>query len=171
MTLDLIASTTAILAFAAAMARSAVDDVLTMTVSDRLCLLLLLLFPILAPMSGWPLDKIGFSMAVAVIIFFTCVALFAFGWIGGGDGKLATVTVLWVGADQAYHFLLYSAMLGGLCAVLLLAFRRSSLPTAWREKAWIARLHATDTGVPYAVAISLAGVFVLPDTMWANAFL
>lgn len=137
-----------------------------MQVSDRVVLLLFAMFPVLAPLAGWSLETIVLSVAVAMIAFFTSVAFFALGWMGGGDGKLITVSVLWLGAEQAANFVIHTALLGGLCAVCLLAFRRLTLPTIWRDKAWIVRLHAADTGVPYAVAIGIAGLIVLPHTPW-----
>lgn len=137
-----------------------------MQVSDRIVVLLLASFLVLAPLAGWPLESIVFGMAAALIAFFASVALFTLGWMGGGDGKLITVSVLWVGADQATDFVVHTALLGGLCALFLLVFRRLSLPSNWQDKAWIVRLHAPETGVPYAVAIGIAGLISLPQTPW-----
>lgn len=166
MTFGLDASLLAVSLFAGAMIYAGLRDVLTMTVSDRLVIALLAAFPILAPLSGWSVEQIGWSVAVAAMTFFLAVAFFAAGWIGGGDGKLATVTILWVGADNALAFVAYATLLGGLCALALLLFRTFALSPAWQQPGWIARLHAPTTGIPYAVAIGLAGLSVLPATPW-----
>ncbi len=171
MSLALVASLTAVASFAAAMIYSALKDLVAMQVSDRVVLLLLALFPVLAPLAGWSLESIMLSVAVAMIAFFASVAFFALGWIGGGDGKLITVSVLWLGAEQAPSFVFQAALLGGLCAVGLLVFRRLALPLAWQSKAWIVRLHSAETGVPYAVAIGIAGLIVLPYTPWLKDFI
>lgn len=171
MSLGLVASIMGIATFASAMIYSAIRDLLTMTVSDRLILLLLVAFPVLAPLSGWSFLQILLSMAVTLIAFFACLGFFAMGWMGGGDGKLITMGVLWVGADQAPNFFFGATLVGGIGALLLLLFRKLSLPRAWREKAWIERLHAKDMGLPYAIAIGIAGLIVLPGTPWAQLLL
>lgn len=166
MSLGLLASYAAVATFAAAMIFSAVSDVLTMTIPDRLALALLLAFPVLAPLAGWPADKILFAVAAALVAFFCCVGAFALGWMGGGDGKLLTVSILWIGAEHSFDFLACTALVGGLFAVALLLFRRFVLPQAWTRAGWMLRLHHPDTGVPYAVAIGSAGLLVLPHTHW-----
>lgn len=171
MSLALVASLIAITSFAAAMIYSALKDLVAMQVSDRVVLLLLALFPVLAPLAGWPLESILLSVAAAMIAFFASVTVFTLGWMGGGDGKLITVSVLWLGAEQTPSFIFQTALLGGLCAVGLLVFRRLTLPVGWQSKAWIVRLHAAESGVPYAVAIGIAGLIVLPDTPWLKDFI
>ncbi len=169
MTLGVLASLLAVSLFAAAMIYSAMRDLLTMTVSDALIITLVGAFPVLAPLAGWSLEAIGWSLAAAAITFFLGVGFFAAGWIGGGDGKLATATVLWVGADSALTFIAYATLLGGVFALALLLFRTRGLSPASQSTGWIARLHAPNVGVPYAVAIGLAGLSVLPHTPWMGA--
>lgn len=169
MTLAAIASMLAVTLFAAAMIYSAMRDVLTMTVSDTLVIAMLATFLVLAPLAGWSPEAIGWSLAATAMTFFLGVGFFAAGWIGGGDGKLATATVLWVGADSALTFIAYTTLLGGVCALALLFFRARELSPASQNTGWIARLHAPNIGIPYAVAIGLAGLSVLPDTPWMGA--
>ena len=152
--------------FAAAMIRAAVLDVLTMTVSNRLVVALLVAFLVLAPASGWTMYDVGFSLAAAMIVLFASAGFFALGWIGGGDGKLASVVTLWIGAAAAFDFITYTALFGGICGLGLLAFKRMPLPPTWLRSAPVARLHAPSTGIPYAVAIALAALLVLPTTPW-----
>lgn len=156
--------------FVGAMIFAAVMDVLTMKVSDRLVILLLAGFVILAPLSGWSLEEMAWSVAAATMVFFASVAFFALGWVGGGDGKLATVIALWMGAQNVLPFITMTALLGGVCALGLLLFRVLPLPRSWAQRPWIARLRASETGVPYAVAIGFAALIVLPETPWMGAF-
>jgi prepilin peptidase CpaA len=38
------------------------------------------------------------------------------------------------------------------------------------EREWIARLHESDNGIPYGIALAIAGVLVYPDTsIWVSA--
>lgn len=168
--LGFLTTISAVSLFVGAMVFAAVMDVLTMKVSDRLVILLLAGFVILAPLSGWSLEEMAWSVAAAMMVFFASVALFSLGWLGGGDGKLATVIALWLGAQNVLPFITMTALLGGVCALGLLLFRALPLPRAWRERPWVARLHGPETGIPYAVAIGLAALIVLPKTPWLAAF-
>ena len=165
-TLNAFAALVAVPLFAAAMIRAAVMDVLTMTISNRLVVALLVAFAVLAPASGWSMHDIWLSLAAATIVLFASAGFFAMGWIGGGDGKLAAVATLWLGAASALDFVTYTALAGGICGIGLLAFRRIDLPAEWRRRTAVARLHAPDTGIPYALAIALAALAVLPGTPW-----
>lgn len=163
--------TTAVIIFVFSMLYAAAMDVYSMKISDKLCVLLLVFYAALAPIAGFGLEKILFSIAAALMVFFVSVGFFAMGWIGGGDGKLATATALWVGADQTLTYVTYAALFGGVLTIAILVFRRVQLPPAWRMKAWVTRLHTPDTGVPYGVALAAAGLAVLGDTAWMSGLI
>jgi prepilin peptidase CpaA len=91
------------------------------------------------------------------------------GWIGGGDAKLLAVTALWFGADHTAAYLLVTALLGGAFTLGVLLFRMQALPAWLPDGSWIARLHAEQAGVPYGVAMALAGLVVFPATPWMIA--
>jgi prepilin peptidase CpaA len=168
MTIASAAMLAAIIIFVCAMMYVAVNDLLRMTIINTLCLLLCGAYFVLAPLAGFRLEMIGISIASALTVLFFSVAFFAMGWIGGGDGKLATVTALWVGADQTVPYVTYAALFGGVLTVALIAFRRFEVPMTWHDRAWIARLHSRESGVPYGVALALAGLVVLGDTVWVT---
>jgi prepilin peptidase CpaA len=83
--------------FPAAMAFAAVSDLLTMTISNRLSLALALGFFALAAIVGMPLEDVGYHVLASAVVLAVCFSFFAFGWIGGGDAKLAAATALWLG--------------------------------------------------------------------------
>jgi prepilin peptidase CpaA len=62
----------------------------------------------------------------------------------------------------------YAALFGGVLTVALIAFRRFEVPMTWHDRAWIARLHSRESGVPYGVALALAGLVVLGNTVWVT---
>ena len=41
------------------------------------------------------------------------------GWIGGGDAKLAAVTVLWLGLGHLADYLVYASLLGGALTIAI----------------------------------------------------
>lgn len=100
------------------------------------------------------------ELAVLVVTF----ALFAFGWIGGGDAKLAAATALWMGWENLADYLLISTFIGGVLTLLILYARKWPLPTSLLRQNWIARLHDKATGVPYGIALAAAGLALFPQT-------
>lgn len=156
--------TVASLAFPVLMAYAAASDLLTMRLPNWLTLAVLASFAILAVAFGMPLDQIGVNYACGLAALAVGFALFSFGWIGGGDAKLAAGIAAWLGLQGAVEFLLVSAVLGGALTLLILQMRRWPLPALLQGEAWIARLHDRKEGVPYGVALAAAALHVYPTT-------
>jgi prepilin peptidase CpaA len=131
----------------------------------------LLVYAALAPFSGFAVHEIAWSVAIAVAVLLCAFILFALGWIGGGDAKLAAVTALWFGADQTPAYLVYTALFGGVFTLAVLKFRGLPLPAFLLNTPWIARLHSRDAGIPYGVAMAMAGLVVFPQTHWMSRLL
>jgi prepilin peptidase CpaA len=169
-TVSTIASAAGLLLFVFAMLSAAVSDLTTYKIRNKLILTLLLAYLVVAPIAGIPDHEIARSVAVAFLALLISFALFAAGWIGGGDAKLATVTTLWLGADNAFAYLVLLSLLGGVLAVIVYLCRTSLFPERLAKIGWIARLRARTDGVelPYGVAITLAGLGVLPSTPWMS---
>ena len=171
MTVSETAAWAALAFFPAAMVFAALMDVLTLTIRNRLVLVILLAYGVLAPLAGIPLTEMGLSAALAAGVFVLGFTLFSMGWIGGGDAKLATATVLWLGTGQVLDYLLYTALIGGVLTLAVILFRRLELPPALRTAPWLERLHSPQAGVPYGAAMAPAALMVFPDTPWMAAVL
>lgn len=154
----------ALFIFPLLMAYAASSDLLTMRIANWLVLSLVVAYGVLAFFAHLPLADIGVSIAAAVIVLVIAFAFFAFGWIGGGDAKLVSATTLWVGFGLMLPFLIYAALLGGGLTLLILAIRRYPLPAALQRVRWIDRLHDAKSGVPYGIALAIAGLLVYPET-------
>ncbi len=63
--------------------------------------------------------------ATLLVIAFTC---FAFGWIGGGDAKVASAAALWFGFAHLMNYLLYASIFGGVLTLAIMQFRQWPLP-------------------------------------------
>lgn len=150
--------------FPAAMAFAAASDLVTMTISNRLSLLLAAGFFLAAFLIGMPLTEVGWHVLAALIVLVVAFGCFAFGWIGGGDAKLAAATALWFGFSHLMDYLLLASILGGALTLLILAARQWPLPSFLERQAWIARLHRVNSGIPYGIALALAGLLVYLDT-------
>jgi prepilin peptidase CpaA len=165
----MVATALGLMLFPAMMAYAASSDLLSMTISNRVSLILIGGFFVLALVIGMSgstmLWHIGAGGMVLVITF----ACFAMGWIGGGDAKLAAATALWFGFDHLLPYLFYASVLGGALTLLLLSFRTVSLPQVLAGQQWLQRLHDQKSGVPYGIALAAAALLIYPDTLWMQA--
>ena len=155
-----------LLVFPALMAFAASSDLFTMTISNRVTLVLVGGFVAMAFMSGMsPSDVLAHAGAAATVLAVTFV-FFARGWIGGGDAKLAAATALWLGFDHLVVYLLYASIFGGVLTLAMIRFRLMPLPQVLAEQEWVKRLHRLDGGVPYGIALAAAALLIYPDTAW-----
>ena len=156
--------------FPAMMALAASSDLLTMTISNRVSLILAGGFFALALVSGMSgMDMLMHVLAAAIVLFasFLC---FARGWIGGGDAKLAAATALWLGFSHLLDYLLYASLFGGALTLALIQVRMMPLPRWLAGQEWAERLHQKNAGVPYGIALAAAALCIYPETAWMKAF-
>ena len=155
-----------LLLFPAMMAFAAYSDLFTMTISNRIALILVGGFFALAFVAGMSphdvLSHVGAAFTVLAVTF----VFFARGWIGGGDAKLAAATALWLGFDHLMPYLLYASLFGGVLTLAMIRFRLMPLPAVLAEQEWAKRLHRLDGGVPYGIALAAAALVIYPDTLW-----
>ncbi|MEQ1711276.1 MAG: prepilin peptidase [Hyphomicrobium sp.] len=155
--------------FPLAMAYAAASDLLTMTIPNRISLMLFASFLVLGPLSGMNLQAMGVHLGIGAAVLACGVALFALGYFGGGDAKLLAAASLWFGLDQIGPFLGNVAIIGGILCVVILLYRQ--VPTGYFAlPEWAERLHSPKSGVPYGIAISIAALMVYPQTKLYLAF-
>ena len=80
-----------LLLFPALMSFAASSDLFTMTISNRISILLLAGFVALAFWSGFSVQTILWHLACGMSVLVVTFTLFSFGWIGGGDGCVAGI--------------------------------------------------------------------------------
>ncbi len=151
-------STLAMFFFPLAMALAASSDLLTMRISNKLVLLIVAVFCVVALAVDLPLQQFAMHVLCAMLVLVVGFTFFALGWMGGGDAKLAAATTLWLGFGLAVPYLVYTALLGGGLTILILALRRLPLMPLIARFRWLERLHDRKTGIPYGVALALAGL-------------
>ncbi len=158
-----------LLFFPALMAFAAASDLFTMTISNKVSLLLVAGFFGLAIFSGLgPYDiasHVGAGAAVLVVAF----GCFAMGWMGGGDAKIAASAGLWFGFNHLLDYLVYASLFGGALTLLMLQFRAWPLPYALVGQTWLMRLHHKDNGIPYGIALAFGALMIYPETDWIRA--
>jgi len=152
--------------FPGMMAFAAWSDLFTMTIANRISLILVGGFVLLALMTGMSANHALLHVGAGALVLVAGFALFSFGWIGGGDAKLAAATALWFGFNHLFDYLIYSSILGGALTLLLIQFRMFPLPQVLVGRDWIERLHRRGGGIPYGIALAAAALLVYPHTEW-----
>ena len=113
---------------------------------------------------------IGLNLSCGAVALIISTGLFARGWIGGGDAKLASATAVWIGWGSLFDYGILVSLLGGLLTLAVLAYRTMPLPPALATQDWIARLHDRRSGIPYGIALAIAGLMQYPHTqIWSAA--
>ncbi len=158
-----------LLLFPGLMAFAAASDLLTMTISNRVSLILMGGFFALALMSGMSAAELAWHIGAGAAVLVVAFGCFACGWIGGGDAKLAAATALWIGFGYLLNYLLYASLLGGALTLLLVQFRLVPLPGLLAGQFWAQRLHRQGGDVPYGIALAAAALLIYPDTPWMRA--
>ena len=111
-----------------------------------------------------PVSLFGWHVLAAVIALVVSFALFALGYVGGGDAKLFAVAALWLGFDALFAYTIFATLSGGALAIALITLRRWPLPAFLTQQGWIVRLHDTKSGMPYGVALAMGALLLLPQT-------
>jgi prepilin peptidase CpaA len=159
-----------LLFFPALMVFAAISDLLTLTISNRISIALAVLFVVMAFACGLPARAIMWHLACGAAMLILAFGLFARGWIGGGDAKLAAATAIWLGFGHLGDYALSASLLGGLLTLAIIGLRKWPLPGVLSARQWIARLHEPGTGIPYGIALAGAGLILYPETaIWLAA--
>lgn len=145
--------------YAGALALAAASDLARFRIPNQVVLALAAGFVLFAP--SLPLASIGLDLSAAVAVLLLGAVLFAFRIMGGGDVKLLAAATLWTGWGLLLPFLLLTSLAGAGLALLLLAARQF-VPRSMPPDRWYGRLLARGEGVPYGIAIAIAGLVLLP---------
>ncbi|WP_370160908.1 A24 family peptidase [Limimaricola soesokkakensis] len=152
--------------FAVTVIYAALQDAATLTIRNRLVLVLAGGYFAFAPLAGFGLLELGQGLGTAALVLLATFTLFAFGLIGGGDAKFAAAASLWLGPEGTLAFLVYTMLIGGVLAAMLIALRTLPLPVALYRVPLVARVQAPGAGIPYALAMAPAALLVIPTTTW-----
>jgi prepilin peptidase CpaA len=149
-------------AFPALVLVAAVKDAATYTIPNWISLALVAAFVPTAAVA-WQaevsLTVIGLCAVVGLFALLAGMAMFAFGWIGGGDAKLFAACALWLGWQGLAPFLFWTTISGGVMAAMLLVGRRHfAALVGSNAPVWLSRLFSAKADVPYGVAIAFGAL-------------
>lgn len=147
-----------------------VSDMLSMTIANRVSILLAATFAAVAPLAGLGWDAYAMHMAAGLVVLTVTFGLFALGVIGGGDAKLMAATALWLGFSmELVQYLVYAALIGGALTLAIVMFRAMPLSVYAGHNLFLRNFADRQAGVPYAIALGLSGLMVYPATPLAQA--
>lgn len=150
---------------------AAISDTLSMTIANRVPVILLVVFALVAPMTGmgWADYGLHFAAGAAVLLF--TFAIFAIGGMGGGDAKLLAATAVWMGmGTPLVKYLVVSAFLGGALTLAILSYRKSAIAVFTSRNMFMRNFAEGAAGVPYGIALGAGGLLVFPESplmVWA----
>lgn len=153
------------------MAFAAVSDLLSMTIANRVSILLVAAFAIIAPFTGMNWVEYAMHFAAGGLVLIATFALFAIGAMGGGDAKLLPATAVWMGLGiPLVQYLVFASVLGGVLTLGLILYRRSAMAVFTGNNLFLRNLADERAGIPYGIALGISGLLVYPDTVlmqWA----
>lgn len=138
-------------------------DATSYKIPNWISLTLAAAFPLAALALGLPLPAVGLHVGLGVAALVAGMAMFAAGWIGGGDAKLFAAAGLWLGWPAAFPYVAVTGISGGALAVALLGLRSAHIrPLMPSGPAWLVRLAEPGENVPYGVAIAVGALAAFP---------
>ncbi|MDR7143769.1 prepilin peptidase [Rhizobium sp. BE258] len=146
------------------LAVAALSDLFTMTIPNRVSLVLVGSFLIAAPLTGTPFDAIGLSLLAGVAVFLACFAMFAMNVMGGGDAKLLSAAALWFGfTPSLVMFIAAVGLFGGLLTFAILLLRTQS-NTILAIGVPVPNSLILAKKIPYGIAIAAGGFIAFPSS-------
>jgi len=138
---------------AIALMRAAWGDLQTRTIPNWLNIAIAMGAPLWWWTNGWAFwPDVAIQIGFVIVIFAIFAGCFAIGAMGGGDVKLITALSLWLPFAPLARMLFVMAVLGGIVTLVTLVIH-------------CLRKRPGSPEVPYGVAISLAGLWVLANDL------
>lgn len=144
---------------------AAISDILSMTIANRVSLVLIGAFAVAAPLTGMEWSVYGMHFLAAGLVLTATFAMFALGGMGGGDAKLLAATSVWMGFGiHLIEYLVISAFVGGILTILILLYRKSPISVFAGRAEFMRRIGDQKEGIPYGIALGIGGLVVFPET-------
>lgn len=139
------------------------SDMTSMTIPNWVSLVLMAGFFIAVPFAWQSWAVFGTHVLIGFMCFAAGVGMFALGWMGGGDAKLFAATSLWWIWSDVWLYLVYTAIAGGVLAIILLVGRKY-MPVKILTTDWMHRLFKDEKKMPYGLALAFGALMTLPKS-------
>ena len=143
------------------------SDITRFQIPNLLCLALALLFLVFGFMTDISLQNALLRVGIGGAVLVPGMVLNSKGYVGGGDVKLLAALSLWILPPDWPLFMLSVMIFGGILALAVLILRKlkARLAEGVDAEGHFAKLLAENEGIPYGVAIGLAGLIRLGDVL------
>lgn len=145
---------------------SSFSDLFSMSISNKVSLILIVSFAVFSIAIGMELNTILWHVATFALVLSISFVFFALNIVGGGDAKLAASTALWLGWAHTGPYIVLASFIGGILTLVILKFRSQVIPQKLNTTQWILRLHDKKNGIPYGIALGVAAMIIYPSTPW-----
>jgi prepilin peptidase CpaA len=151
--------------FPMCMALGAMTDLISMTIPNRVSVLLVASFCVIAPLTGMDFTTIGWHFAAAACVFAAGFLLFAINAMGGGDAKILAASSLWYGfGPDLVGYLAYVGFAGAILTILIIVTRANANTLLATRIPMPNYFYKPSLGVPYGVAIGFGALITYPET-------
>ena len=156
--------------FATPQLMAALNDANAMKIPNRIPLIVLAAYFVMVPFTWVGLPVFLEHLTVGLVLFAVGFAMFAFGWMGGGDSKLLASTAFWFTWPDAIAYMIYTALFGG-ALTLFVMIGRSYIPVKVITSQWAQTMFKDETKIPYGLALAAGAISVLPSSQIFKAAL
>lgn len=158
------------LVFAAPLLAAGFTDFWSMKIPNKVSLAMAAGFFLTLPLTWQGLPFLGEHLMVGGVFFLAGFAMFAFGWLGGGDAKLMAAISLWLSWNDALPFILATTIFGALLGIFLI-FGGRIAPIRLRTSELGMRLWQGGKDMPYGLALAAGALYVWPTSQIGAALM
>lgn len=148
---------------------AAVHDVGTYKIPNWMSAVLLLAFIPAAAAVGMAPRLIAIDALIGLLALFAGMGLFAANLLGGGDAKILAAMSPFMGLAALPQFMLFTALAGGLVALIFLVVRKAPERYRTRGPKWLRNLLTPGGPLPYGVAICVGALAAYPASTIGQA--
>lgn len=142
---------------------AALNDANAMKIPNRIPLIALFSFFLVIPFTWAGLPVFFEHLSVGLVMFVAGFAMFAFGWMGGGDSKLLASTAIWFTWSDIFTYTVYTTLFGGVLT-LILVVGRAYIPVRILTTPWAQMMLKDEKKIPYGLALAAGAICTLPSS-------
>ncbi|MEP3654134.1 MAG: prepilin peptidase [Litorimonas sp.] len=156
--------------FATPQLMAALNDANAMKIPNRIPLIVIAAYFAMVPFTWSGIPMFLEHLTVGTVLFAIGFAMFAFGWMGGGDSKLLAATAFWFTWHDAFIYMIYTALFGG-AITLFIMLGRKYIPVRVMTSQWAHTMFRDETKIPYGLALAAGAIMTLPQSQMFKAAL
>lgn len=143
---------------------ASLSDIAVRIIPDGICIALVVIGLVLRIVHG----HAAIALLAAAIVFLCAMVCYLRGWMGGGDVKLLSASVLLLPASAITTYIALVGLAGGILALVYIALRRLVPKPGPRPSGLLARIWRTERfrirrggPLPYGVGIASGAILTL----------